>query len=28
MQLPQGFGAYVANIGIKDASHDFTLVVA
>ncbi|MDA3017348.1 MAG: bifunctional glutamate N-acetyltransferase/amino-acid acetyltransferase ArgJ [Actinomycetota bacterium] len=28
MQLPRGFGAYVANIGIKDTSHDFTLVVA
>ena len=28
MKLPQGFGAYVANIGIKDTSHDFTLVVA
>ena len=28
MQLPQGFGAYVANIGIKDTTHDFTLVVA
>ena len=28
MKLPQGFGAYVANIGIKDATNDFTLVVA
>ena len=28
MKLPRGFGAYVANIGIKDASNDFTLVVA
>ncbi len=28
MKLPQGFGAYVANIGIKDTSHDLTLVVA
>ena len=28
MQLPQGFGAYVANIGIKDTSQDLTLVVA
>ncbi len=28
MKLPTGFGAYVANIGIKDASNDFTLVVA
>lgn len=28
MQLPRGFGAYVANIGIKDNSQDLTLVVA
>ena len=28
MKLPQGFGAYVANIGIKDSSQDLTLVVA
>ena len=28
MNLPQGFGAYVANIGIKDATQDLTLVVA
>ena len=28
MNLPQGFGAYVANIGIKDSSQDLTLVVA
>jgi glutamate N-acetyltransferase/amino-acid N-acetyltransferase len=28
VKLPTGFGAYVANIGIKDASNDFTLVVA
>ncbi len=28
MKLPRGFGTYVANIGIKDASNDFTLVVA
>jgi len=28
VKLPRGFGAYVANIGIKDASNDFTLVVA
>ena len=28
MKLPRGFVAYVANIGIKDASNDFTLVVA
>ncbi|MBM3805283.1 MAG: bifunctional glutamate N-acetyltransferase/amino-acid acetyltransferase ArgJ [Actinobacteria bacterium] len=28
MRLPEGFGAYVANIGIKDSSTDFTLVVA
>ena len=28
MNLPQGFGAYVANIGIKDTSQDLTLVVA
>ena len=28
MKLPQGFGAYVANIGIKDNSQDLTLVVA
>ncbi len=28
MKLPTGFGAYVANVGIKDASNDFTLVVA
>ena len=28
MNLPRGFSAYVANIGIKDASNDFTLVVA
>ena len=28
MQLPQGFSAYVANIGIKDTSQDLTLVVA
>jgi glutamate N-acetyltransferase/amino-acid N-acetyltransferase len=28
VKLPQGFGAYVANIGIKDNSQDLTLVVA
>jgi len=28
VKLPRGFGAYIANIGIKDASNDFTLVVA
>ena len=28
MKLPRGFGAYVANIGIKDLTSDFTLVVA
>jgi len=28
VKLPQGFGAYVANIGIKDATQDLTLVVA
>ena len=28
MKLPQGFGAYVANIGIKDNSQDLTLVAA
>ena len=28
MKLPRGFSAYVANIGIKDASSDLTLVVA
>ena len=28
MKLPQGFGAYVANIGIKDETRDLTLVVA
>ena len=28
MKLPQGFSAYVANIGIKDSSQDVTLVVA
>ncbi|MFM7828875.1 MAG: bifunctional glutamate N-acetyltransferase/amino-acid acetyltransferase ArgJ [Actinomycetota bacterium] len=28
MKLPEGFSAYVANIGIKDSSTDFTLVVA
>ena len=28
MKLPLGFGAYVANIGIKDSSQDLTLVVA
>ena len=28
MKLPQGFGAYVTNIGIKDSSQDLTLVVA
>lgn len=28
MKLPLGFGAYVANIGIKDTSQDLTLVVA
>ena len=28
MKLPKGFGAYVANIGIKDLTSDFTLVVA
>ena len=28
MNLPRGFSAYVANIGIKDVSNDFTLVVA
>ncbi|MFM9121431.1 MAG: bifunctional ornithine acetyltransferase/N-acetylglutamate synthase [Actinomycetota bacterium] len=28
MKLPEGFNAYVANIGIKDSSTDFTLVVA
>jgi glutamate N-acetyltransferase/amino-acid N-acetyltransferase len=28
VKLPQGFGAYVANIGIKDKSQDLTLVVA
>ena len=28
MKLPKGFGAYVANIGIKDNSQDLTLVVA
>lgn len=28
MKLPHGFGAYVANIGIKDSSQDLTLVVA
>jgi len=28
VRLPEGFGAYVANIGIKDSSTDFTLVVA
>ena len=28
MNLPRGFSAYVANIGIKDASSDLTLVVA
>ncbi len=28
MKLPQGFSAYVANIGIKDSSQDLTLVVA
>ena len=28
MKLPQGFSAYVANIGIKDNSQDLTLVVA
>ena len=28
MNLPQGFGAYVANIGIKDTTQDLTLVVA
>ena len=26
--LPQGFRAHVANIGIKDQTDDFTLVVA
>jgi glutamate N-acetyltransferase / amino-acid N-acetyltransferase len=28
VKLPQGFSAYVANIGIKDSSQDLTLVVA
>ena len=28
MNLPRGFSAYVANIGIKDLTNDFTLVVA
>ncbi len=28
MKLPKGFGAHVANIGIKDNSQDLTLVVA
>ncbi len=28
MKLPQGFGAYVVNIGIKDTTQDLTLVVA
>jgi len=28
VKLPRGFSAYVANIGIKDASSDLTLVVA
>jgi glutamate N-acetyltransferase/amino-acid N-acetyltransferase len=28
VNLPRGFSAYVANIGIKDASNDLTLVVA
>jgi len=28
VKLPQGFGAYVANIGIKDTTQDLTLVVA
>ena len=28
MKLPQGFGAYVSNIGIKDATQDLTFVVA
>jgi glutamate N-acetyltransferase/amino-acid N-acetyltransferase len=28
ISLPQGFRAHVANIGIKDSSDDFTLVVA
>ncbi len=28
MNLPRGFSAYVANIGIKDSTNDFTLVVA
>jgi len=28
VSLPQGFRAHVANIGIKDSSDDFTLVVA
>jgi len=28
VNLPRGFRAYVANIGIKDSTNDFTLVVA
>jgi N-acetylglutamate synthase/N-acetylornithine aminotransferase len=28
MNLPSGFRAHVANIGIKDATDDFTVVVA
>jgi len=28
VNLPRGFSAYVANIGIKDLTNDFTLVVA
>ena len=28
VQLPLGFRSHVANIGIKDATDDFTLVVA
>ncbi len=28
ISLPQGFRAYVANVGIKDSTDDFTLVVA
>jgi len=28
VKLPRGFGAYVANIGIKDTTQDLTLVVA
>ena len=26
LQLPQGFRAYVTNIGIKDTTDDFTVV--